>query len=1132
MNYGNLGEGGRSGATFLSAIGLFLGAALLSGPVFAQTVIDPPFSIYIDPADALEFGNGVNVVFDGGGGLGASGWGWNEGELRVNGNASVSFNGEYPSFENDGILSVSGDATVEVLGWDGWGATGYIDNYGTATISDNAAVATTYLYNDDSCVLNIGGNAQVSAFNGFYNDVDSVMNVGGSATIISDGDWASIANDGTITISGNATVSLEGNSYSDLYNRGTLTIGDSAAVSFKNADWIHNEGILNVGDSAVVSIEGGSWGEVYNGNDAVMNINGNASVTFINTPDFTNYGSLTIADAASLSFESDDWVYFYNEGTLDISGDANLTVWGSYDNGYEIIDDGQIVNYGTMTVSDDAGLTTVELYNGYDAALIINDSNERISVTVIANDGSLELNNSSVVLVPRNTRGYGSWLYNGGTLKLTDSSITTGVFVNDDLTELYNSQIRVTGETDMPGYVFSNYGDILLGGNSSLTLDSGATGKFGVDSRFLIAGAGNVIKADELFGEGEYWWTYDPVMGTSDAGYYQNTTFQVDGTDSATDFVDIDAVIVFTSGATWNDITYEYDFTYTKGTLNFSGVEANLSSAVYTNVVDAHFVNAIVSGNGHQDVDFFFQGSGSGVKPGSGEIGTFQGKSFTFDGATIYIDVASATEFDRLVASGNIDFTGANNVVLLNYGNTDQTFTMSFADVFQADGDTKVGDVALADTVGANVGENEILIADDEGAANSVTFHGGDQFVLGDVVFDEDGNIMFEIVGQKREEPTPQRPTNVSPNVRTLTRVITQMGSNGGNALTTAVAAYAGTSQERFVAAMNELDPVNLSLSEIFVQNAVSKFNRTNYDRLRHLQNIYSNGNGTYRGQDCNPCDPCSVFGRKSGREIWFQGLADWTNQEKTAINGYTADTYGFALGIDGRVARNTVLGVAFGGSFTKARMEERLGDAEVDSYLFSVYGLQKIDRLSISGTIGFALSDLESNRYAPKLGGVAKGERDASAFFAGLEIARRFGNRNGYLTPFLAYDYVDYSEDAFSERGTLIAMNVAEKNITSHLQTLGVRVGRQIGAFKPELTAGWLHDYGAGTVRTAGAFVMDRTIPFVVDGASRNTDRALLGAKINWDISSRANLFFRYDGEWAKDYNSQYVSAGFGLAF
>ena len=106
--------------------------------------------------------------------------------------------------------------------------------------------------------------------------------------------------------------------------------------------------------------------------------------------------------------------------------------------------------------------------------------------------------------------------------------------------------------------------------------------------------------------------------------YTPNLVFRVEGTNSVTDFVDLDAKISFIADTMDGLDNLDLWDTYpsTKGGLEFRNVEAKLSSAVYTNVNEAYFHNAIVSGNGASHVDFFFYGNGSGVKPGN-SIGTF-----------------------------------------------------------------------------------------------------------------------------------------------------------------------------------------------------------------------------------------------------------------------------------------------------------------------------------------------------------------------------------------------------------------------------------------------------------------------------------------------------------------------------
>ena len=984
-----------------------------------------------------------------------------------NGSGYPNVNSSVDIYHNVTLSSVTGVRDV------------YIDGSGQLTLNSNASLAVNYdpLWADfgNLGTLNITDSAALvlaGAEGYFYNEGTATLS--GSASVIAEGNyWASSENDGVMDIRDSAKVVITADDVEFAnYGNGILRIGDTAAVEIMaySAN-VYNEGTMTINGSTFLAVESDM---VRFDNDGVLNIGGSAEVVIEGVAGIgENWGTLNITDSASVSIEFTAGL-FHNYGTITINGSASLMAPALENNGGEIV---------------------------------LNNSDNRLSILFLGNGegGEVKLNNSSITIFGLSNTDSG---YEGSRIELANSHIS----------------ILDVGSGD-PLAKFVNEGDVKLGGNSSLSIDSGVMAQFGINSRFQIGGANNFLRAGDMKGMGEW----------QSGAYIPNTVFRVQGTDAATDFVDINTKVSFADTATWNSVTDEYDYTYNgKGDLEFRNVEARLSSVVYTNINEAHFHDAVVAGLGDTNVDFFFYGTASGIKPGSSP-GVFYGNSFTFDGSTIYIEVGS-DDFDRIVASGDITFTGANNVVLINFDNTDQTFTLSFDDIFQAGGDVTVGGDELADTTVRTVGgENEIQIVGEEGyvAFQSATnSDGGAQFVFGEVEVDpETGNVVFGVTGQKEEEPP--LPSPVSRNVRTLMQVHNKMFFKGGNELSDWLGYYATLGWDDYVEVLNELDPVALSLADVFVQNAVATFNRTNFDRLRFLQASNRKKGKNFHGQD--PCE--AVCGSKFDREIWFQSIADWARQEKTEIEGYTADTYGFALGMDSQISNRTVLGVGFGGMFTKAVTQNGFGNVKADSYLLSLYGLHKMERFSVSGTVGYAFSNLDSLRYAPHVGGIAHGKRDAGTFFAGAELAYRFGNRDGYFTPFVAYDYVGYSEDAFREVGYLINMNVTKKETTGHLQTVGVRLGREIKTrrdrvFTPELTAGWLHDYGVGSVRTAGVFAIDPGVPFVVDGVSRNTDRALLGAKINVALSSQANLFFRYDGEWAKSYNSQYVSAGFGLLF
>ncbi len=1009
---------------------------------------------------------------------------------------------------NGGVLNISGSANITAAS---------VTNYGTLTVDGSAALKADWLEN------RIGGTVVINNSNNGIS-LSDFSNYGGSITL----------NNSSIT-----TEYFENSSDYD-YNTGELIPGtfelrnskleivNEPSVTYSGGGYFGLGGDFKLADGSSLIVRDGVYSDVDYDARLLIEGAGNAvkmaSIREIVGTDATrDFVDVDLSDAP-------DRVYFSNvtanlsASTYETNGDgvsfnnAFVTGSGSSDAFIDFYGVSGIKGNGSTFNADylvfTGGNTVIDNANVVGASIANFDPYETGIASLVVTNSTLDTSiarspwESSSLLI--SFANYGA----NGTITLQDSTVNAPLVSNHQGTlELYNSGINVTEGTynsnwnpDDPdnGRTFSqfeNSGKLTLANGSSLTGGANATYLFTADSSIAVSGANNAIQIGKMQG-----------VGTN--------LFAVSGTNAATDFIAIDSALSFDGG---------------KGNLYFENIEAKLASNVYANVNTATFTNAFASGNGHSAVDFVFNGGGvlgaGGMKPGNSP-GTFYGNSFTFNGATLYIEVGSSA-YDQIVATGgNIEFAGVNNVVLINFDNTDVLHTLTVQEIFQAPaGEVLVATDDLAATDVNNIAGNKIEIAAD--ASNKVIINsavdgnGNDQFVFGEATMDADGNIAFDAIGQESEPTDPVTPTN---NFERLAGVYNRMVLNGGNALTDAVAAYVGLSQDRLIEAMNELDPTALSLSNVFVQNAVETFTRTNYDRLRYLQD---GGYGSKAG-----CDPCAAScGKKYRNDIWFQGLANWTDQSRTEIDGYTADTYGFALGLDRRVSNRTVIGAAFGGSFTKARMDERAGFLDADSYLFSVYGSHKVNRFRLSGNVGYGFNDLSSKRYANTIGGFAEGNRDANTFFAGFEVAYRFGNRNGYLTPFLAYDYVNFAEDAYRESGALINMNVDKRYNDGHLQTLGARFGREFKTrrgwiINPELTAGWLHDYGDGCVRTAGTFVVDPTVPFIVDGVSRNKDRALIGVKADVSMSPRTNLFVRYDGEFADGYNTQYVSAGLGFAF
>jgi outer membrane autotransporter protein len=343
------------------------------------------------------------------------------------------------------------------------------------------------------------------------------------------------------------------------------------------------------------------------------------------------------------------------------------------------------------------------------------------------------------------------------------------------------------------------------------------------------------------------------------------------------------------------------------------------------------------------------------------------------------------------------------------------------------------------------------------------------------------------------------------------------------------------STEEAYKIVLSQLDPVALSTGSVFTESAVSNFNRVSFDRVRMFNTTVGAG---YRGQICDPCDqvaPCDPCGTgKRSATYWFQGMGTSVEQDDDLVAGYSTDGFGFALGAERQVGKRSMLGLGFGTMDFDTDMNNGSGNTQANAYLMSLYGGHTRGDWQFTGSLGYVLTDLES--YWTIGTGDARSERDADTFFGSFEVARQFGSKRAYLTPFLGFDVVRYDEEAFQESGDSIAMGFNSRKVNATLQTLGARLGRTYTnrwgwVMNPQLTLGWIHDYEDGAITTTAQF-NEGGSPFTLLGTARHQDRGLVGVNINAQVRRNLTIFGKYDGEFASGFNSHSFQAGAALQF
>ncbi|MCL2119185.1 MAG: autotransporter domain-containing protein [Planctomycetaceae bacterium] len=595
---------------------------------------------------------------------------------------------------------------------------------------------------------------------------------------------------------------------------------------------------------------------------------------------------------------------------------------------------------------------------------------------------------------------------------------------------------------------------------------------------------------------------------------------------------------------------------------------ANVDTESYTNV-DRTLVQSgtVLRGSGYANTSFLFDSMSYHDARGTQTTQTFHADEIHYgDGSTIYVNIGSAG-YDKIMANA-ISFAKNDNeqvnVVLFNLGSHSEHVIAH--DLFSVTGDIpdEGGDPPMEpeQVTGIQLGGGEIASATKSLDADSNTaklmaengskivfqsgsYTGNDMLTINNILIGESSQTLgvdvTGVVYDPNAKPWDGLPVSANTNVI----VNTIIDNMYGTPLYSAIAAKVGNNLETLLDIAAALDPAITSVETATVQSHTMQFNRLIGNRLQASQASvmtgpgglasYTNASHVYRAQNRVAGDyqrMNSAF--NSG--LWFEGLGAYTNQDdKDALTGFSGETFGFGVGYDRRLNRNFLLGMAFGGTYGNMRARQNAGTSKSDNYIGSLYGNYHNGPWSFSLSGGYASASIKSHREVPTIG-VADGKRNGNTWFASTEISYRLDGRKCYLAPFYRFDFVGYHEDAFTETGQNINMSFSARNDKGFLQTTGVRVGTQFTnaadwKIVPELTAGWIHDYGDGEITTTAQFVQGGPA-IVLDGLSRVKERALVGLGLNVTITPQCNAFARYDGELASKFCTHTGQIGMYLYF
>lgn len=269
-----------------------------------------------------------------------------------------------------------------------------------------------------------------------------------------------------------------------------------------------------------------------------------------------------------------------------------------------------------------------------------------------------------------------------------------------------------------------------------------------------------------------------------------------------------------------------------------------------------------------------------------------------------------------------------------------------------------------------------------------------------------------------------------------------------------------------------------------------------------------------------------------TGMRGWAQAFGGTADQDRrNGVDGYEADTYGVAVGVDGSTRNGGNIGVAFSYANTDVDSKNAANtQTDVDSYQLTVYGDMPLNAngMYVDGMLAYSWNDVDSTRF--NVGGTglnANGDYDADQFTAYAEIGRDYKQTGGLtLTPFGLAHWTHYSPDGYTETGAGGAGLVVDPDSVNIFELgLGVDATWDVqnangSRVQPQLTASYRYDF-VGDEAGASARFIGAGNTFNTEGLEPSQHTLNLGAGVKYFTTDNWELSAEYDFEYKADYDA-----------
>jgi outer membrane autotransporter protein len=268
--------------------------------------------------------------------------------------------------------------------------------------------------------------------------------------------------------------------------------------------------------------------------------------------------------------------------------------------------------------------------------------------------------------------------------------------------------------------------------------------------------------------------------------------------------------------------------------------------------------------------------------------------------------------------------------------------------------------------------------------------------------------------------------------------------------------------------------------------------------------------------------------------EIWGAAYGGQNNTSGDLFIGShdrSSRTWGFATGLDYRVAPYTVVGFALGGGGTNFGLSDGLGGGHSDMFQGAVYSLTRVDAAYVSAALAYGWHRVSTDRNLT-LPGADHLTADFNANDVGgrIEGGYRFAIPSVFslpgfgLSPYAAFQAQAFHMPSYTETaasGMPFALAYAAHTTTTTRTELGAWFDQYVVVDNNSVVtlrsrAAWAHDYWSDP-SVAATFASLPGTNFTVFGAAPARDSLLSSAIAEVSFRNGISLAGRFDSELAR---------------